>query len=38
MQLLHIALATLIALLFIAISLKVGNMKEVDNNDEKIKK
>ena len=36
MQLLHIALATLIALLFIAISLKVGNMKEVDKNGELI--
>jgi hypothetical protein len=36
MELLHIALATIAALLFIAVSLKVGNMKELDKNGELI--
>jgi len=36
MQLLHIALATIAALLFIALSLRLGSMKELDKNGELI--
>jgi hypothetical protein len=38
MELLHIALATIAALLFIAIRLKLGSMKELDRNGELIKR
>jgi len=38
MQLLHIALATIAAMLFVAFRLKLGSMKELDRNRERIKK